>query len=328
MSIEMSERESPEIPQHLQEGIRSAEAYEQDERREFQVREYARKLQIPETSLDTNAAVQRYVEVLRDADAARTRLGRHEGKDVLVVADAAVRQRVSQASLLYAAEKMVLEEGFQAHLAEGVDLPVRPIDLDPIRSGSLTRLLGRAGRPFGVSVSVPETWYDEGQEALLRGDASSYRPQPPTVEGLWTGAPFTTGQDEPWRRPDGRDHQWYWPDWPNERHDPEHLKAMADEATRLGIDQGRPKSDPVIHTVLTGIVYGRQLVAATTNIRDLPPAPGMIPSAQERLRRVTALNRLAVGVLEDAVRPGSMTRERFAKDLAPVVSTYKLRIST
>ena len=47
----------------------------------------------------------------------------------------------------------------------------------------------------------------------------------------------------------------------------------------------------------------------------------------ERLRRVAPLNRLAVGVLEDAVRPGTMTREQFAGELAPVLRTYGLRFT-
>ena len=130
---------------------------------------------------------------------------------------------------------------------------------------------------------------------------------------------------EPWRRSDDRDHLWYWPDWPNERHDREHLQALGEEATRQGIDPERPATDPVIHTLLTGIVYGRQLVAETEGLSDLPPALGMTPPAQERLRRVAPLNRLAVGVLEDAVRPGSMTTERVVDELAPVLDTYGLR---
>jgi hypothetical protein len=50
----------------------------------------------------------------------------------------------------------------------------------------------------------------------------------------------------------------------------------------------------------------------------------MTPPAQERLRRVAPLNRLAVNVLEDAVRPGTMTPERVRGELAPVLRTYGL----
>ena len=80
-------------------------------------------------------------------------------------------------------------------------------------------------------------------------------------------------------------------------------------------------------TFLTGIVYGRQLVAGTQELSDLPPAPGMTPPAQERLRRVAPLNRLAVGVLEDVVRPGAMTSQRLARELTPVLRTYGLRFT-
>jgi hypothetical protein len=103
------------------------------------------------------------------------------------------------------------------------------------------------------------------------------------------------------------------------------MQALAEEAVTQGIDPDRPRTDPVMHTLLTGIVYGRELVAQTEDLRGLPPARGMTPPAQERLRRVAPLNRLAVGVLEDAVRPGSMTTERFAGELAPVLDTYGLR---
>src|SRR3954453_4942594 len=129
----MPKGEIPEIPDYLQASVRSAEAYEQDARREFQIKDYARKRQIPEVSMQTNETVRRYVTVLRDADAAQERLGRFETRQFIKEADPVAHERMGQASLLYAAEEMILEEGFQAHLAGGVDLPVRPIDIDPGR---------------------------------------------------------------------------------------------------------------------------------------------------------------------------------------------------
>src|SRR5688572_11594096 len=129
----MPDPERPVIPAHLQESVRSAAAYEQDARRDFQISDYARKRQIPESSMQTNETVRRYVTVLRDADAAQVRLGRFETREFVKAAGSVAYERVSQASLLYAAERTILEEGFQSHLAGGVDLPVRPIDLDPKR---------------------------------------------------------------------------------------------------------------------------------------------------------------------------------------------------
>ena len=133
--------ERPAIPDHLQESVRSAEAYEQDARRDFQISDYARRRQIPEISMQTNETVWRYVTVLRDADAAQVRLGRFETREFVKDADPVAHERMGQASLLYAAERTILEEGFQSHLAGGVDLPVRPIDLDPIRGDSLPVVL-------------------------------------------------------------------------------------------------------------------------------------------------------------------------------------------
>src|SRR4051794_16780035 len=74
--INMPKGEIPGIPDYLQESVRSAEAYEQDTRRDFQIQDYARKRQIPEMSMQTNETVRRYVTVLRDVDAAQVRLGR------------------------------------------------------------------------------------------------------------------------------------------------------------------------------------------------------------------------------------------------------------
>jgi hypothetical protein len=321
----MSVPERPVIPEYLKESVRSAEAYEQDARRDFQISDYARKNQIPETSMQTNEAVRRYVTVLRDADAAQVRLERFEATAFGKTAEPLVQARIAQASSLYAAERTILEEGFQAHLDGGVDLPANPIDLDPWRGDSITTRLDEAAKPYGLFVDVPQGWRRKRSEDIMSGVAKSYRPMPDPVEGIWTGAPLTTGQPEPWQRADGRHDLWYRPDWPNERHDREHLQALGQEATRQGLDPERPRTDPVVHTLLTGIVYGRQLVAQTEQLEGLPPAPGMTPPAQERLRRVAPLNRLAVGILEDAVRPGAMTRERVAVELAPVLDTYGLR---
>src|SRR4051794_2666150 len=85
--IIMPKGEVPEIPSYLQESVRSAEAYEQDARREFQISDYARKRQIPEVSMHTNETVRRYVTVLRDADAAQERLGRFEAKEFVKATD-------------------------------------------------------------------------------------------------------------------------------------------------------------------------------------------------------------------------------------------------
>jgi hypothetical protein len=192
--------------------------------------------------------------------------------------------------------------------------------------GTLDKLLDRAARPYGVSVRVSDEFKERWRHDFWLSDKPLWaEPEPWT--GLWAGAPFTTAGDEPWKREDG-DSRWYWPDWPNERHDPEHMRALAEEAERQGIDPARPAVDPVIHTLLTGIVHGRQLVAETEDLTSLPPAPGMTPTAHQRLARVAPLNRLAVAVLEDALRPGSLTADRFAAELASVVKPSGLVITT
>jgi hypothetical protein len=315
----MREGEGPELPEHLKESLSSVEAYEQQVRREFQITDYARKLQIPQESMETNPTVYRYVSVLRDADAASERLGRYEAIRPVLEEGSLAAERTGQASLLYAAEKMILEEGFPMWDQ------ARRIDLDPERGGySLTGLLDRAGAPYGLEVDVSEGW-EEQQDYNVLVLGKPFRPQPEPAAGLWTGAPFTTAGEEPWQREGDRFHEWYWPDWPNERHDPEHLRALAEEATRHGIHP-RPRVDPVMHTLLTGLLYGRRLVEETQDVDGLPPALGLMPPAHERLARVAPLNGLAVAVLEDAVRPGSLTPARFATVLEPVVKLYALII--
>src|SRR5262245_36593710 len=138
----MTEGEIPDIPQHLKDTVISVEAYEQQERRKFQIRDYARKLQIPQESMETNATVDLYIAVLRDADAGFERLlGARTDK---ITMDEGVRVRIGQAAALYHAEKIILEEGFP------IWDEARRIDLDPRRgTHSLTGLLDRAARPLG-----------------------------------------------------------------------------------------------------------------------------------------------------------------------------------
>lgn len=319
----MGESDVPQIPDHLKEDVLSVEAYEQQVRRVFQISDYARKLQIPQESMETNPTVYRYVSVLRDADAAAERLGRYEMRQPIFENDPWAEQKLDQATLLYAAEVMILEEGFGGDVGGGVDLRPKQIHLDPIRGvSSLTGKLDRVGEAYGLRVDVPEGWREQ---FWLSEEPFPALPQP--AGGLWTGAPFTTAGEEPWRREGDRFHEWYWPDWPNERHDPEHLRVLAQEARRRGVDPERPRTDPVMHTLLTGLVYGRQLVADTERVQGLPPAPGLRPPAHERLARAAPLNRLAVGVLEDAVRPGSLSRARVEAALGAVAKPYGLVVT-
>lgn len=223
---------------------------------------------------------------------------------------------------------MILEEGFQHVMYGGKTLPPRRIRLDPMAKSSLTRTLDRAAQPYGLAVNVSPAWQEQWERSFTVSD-EPLPPVPVVVGGVWAGAPFTAGEEklEPWRRDGDRFSEWYWPDWPNERHDPEHLRALATEARWQGIVPDRPAVDPAMHTLLSGIVYGRQLVTQTEGLASLPAAPGMTPSAQERLAQVAPLNRLAVSVLEDALRPGSLTADRFAAELSPLVQRFDLVVT-
>lgn len=271
--MRMTERQRPEIPVDLKRAVLSVEAYEQQVRREFQITDYARKLQIPRKTMETNSTVYRYVSVLRDADAAAERLGRFEMRKSIFQNDPRAEAKLDQASLLYAAEVMILEEGFQTRMG-GVDLAPNQIHLDPIRGvSSLTGLLDEVGEPYGLRVDVPGGWEEElVYHDVVLGEPFPRLPQP--AAGVWAGAPLTTAGNEPWRREGDRFHEWYWPDWPNERHDPEHRRALAQEAERQEVDPDQPRTNPVMHTLLTGLVYGRQLVEQTERVHGLPSASG------------------------------------------------------
>jgi hypothetical protein len=311
----MTRGKIPDIPARQKLGVRSLGAHEQDARRDYRIQHQAWKLAISRRSLEEHPTVRRYVSVLRDADAARERLGMKWATEFIQEVDPVAYQRVGQASVLYEAEGLILEEGFQGHSFEK----------DPDFVRSITPRLRTAVEPFGLSVSVPEGWSARRLRDITEGRAL-FRSTPEPVGGVWTDT--VTGNDrplDPWDRVDGDNRFWDLPDWPSERHDPEHLRVLAAEAGVQGVDPRRPRTDPMMHTLLTGIVHGRELVRATEDLDGLPPAPGMTPPAQERLRRVAPLNRLAVGVLEDAVRPGSMTQERVVVELTPVLETYDLR---
>jgi hypothetical protein len=313
----MTNRKRPEISERLAESITSVEAHEQKVRREFQIDDYARKVQVPRESLQNNETVYRYMSVLRDAEAGADRLGVYSTIDAVIPRDDPVREKTRSASLLYATEQVILEDGFpEWDRTKGVDLESEATE-------SITRHLTEAAKPYGLTVDVTEEWERRRiDEVDVFG--MPYRPEGAPMQGMWTGAPMTLGQSEPWQRPGGGSTYWYWPDWPNERHDREHMADLAVEAKRQGMHPERPAVDPKAHTLLTALVYGRRMVTATENLAGLPPAPGMTPPATERLTRVAPLNRLAVAVLEDALRPGRLTREGFAAGLRPVVDAYGL----
>jgi hypothetical protein len=197
---------------------------------------------------------------------------------LMFISEVRTRERIRQAAWLYSAEKMILEEGFQE----------RRIDLDPSRGvRSLTGLLDRVAEGYGLSVDVPDGWHEQAFRDVQFG-GREFRPPPPPAASLWAGAPFTTAGEEPWDRGQSRFHEWYWPDWPNERHDPEHLEELSREGERYGISADQSRTDPAAHTLLTALVYGRELVQETSDLGSLPPAPGLTPPATERLARSVA----------------------------------------
>jgi hypothetical protein len=206
--------------------------------------------------------------------------------------------QLAQARRLYLAEKMLLSEGFEGGLA------VR----------SLGSILDDVVRRHGLQV-WPSRWVAE------------QIPDPRHIEptDIWTSTTHEPMPTPPWRHPQGES-GWYWPDMPNERHDPEHMSALQHEAERQGIPGALAGFDPATHVTLSALVYGRELVRQTEELPRMPSAPGLVPSAHTRLQRVAGLNRLAVSSIEEAVRPGRITTDQIRDEVTPVLEPYGLPI--
>jgi len=276
-------------------------------------------MRIQPEAFERNPTVNHFVTVVRDALAARERLssvGSREAREVIKARAPIAATRLGQASNLYKVEATILEEGFYGR--EGLrGWHGQPVDIDRLGHHSITRPLDRALEPYGFAVAPQEGWANLNHQVFLQDRPSYTEPEP--VAGVWTGAPVTTAGEEPWQIDGDWSSHWYWADMPGERQDPEHHADLAVEARRHGLPADAARDDLVAHTLLSTLVYGRQLVEETRRPEVLPPAPGLSPSAQDRLARVAPLNRLAVAMVEDVFRPGHLTVERFVAELEPVI---------
>src|SRR3954447_1801004 len=129
----MKRGEVPDFSVNQKLGIRSLGAHEQEARRDYQIDNLARRLDIPRTRLRENPTVQRYVSVMRDADVASERLGKYYPKAFMREADPVAYKRTGQASLLYAVEGRMLAEGFHG----------RTVSINPETANSITTDLDR-----------------------------------------------------------------------------------------------------------------------------------------------------------------------------------------
>jgi hypothetical protein len=296
----MSEEESSDIPQHLRDGLPSAEAYEQDARREYQIAETAWRLKIPRESL-RNMTVRRYVSVLRDLEAAHERLEWPEAEEFVTPEGSPREDRERQVRVLYMAGEMLMKDGFANHRAD---------------ISQLKHWFDGLAQRYGAEVE-----YDRVQPA----------PEPHRATGpLWTGRSADEPAPQvPWPTDVDESGQW-WDrfDLPNERHDREHLGQLAHEARRQMLRPDAAGSDPIAHGLLARLVHGRRLVVGTTALAGLPEAPGLTPSAQERLTRIAPLNRLAVAVLEEEFHPGRLSPSVVTGELNEVGRAYGLKIRT
>jgi len=293
----MSEGERPPIPAHLREGLKSAGKYEIDALREYQIDNIRWCMRIAPENFEQNETIRRYVTVRRDAEAMVDRLRWPDLRNV-VSTQTPLFDQLAQARRLYVAEKMVLAEGFEGRLA----------------MSSLGSTLDTVVRRYGLRI-WESPWSDPGI------------PDPRLIEPaeLWTASAQEPMPSKPWKHPAG-EHWWYWPDMPNERQDPEHMRALQHEPERQGIPGALAGFDPATHVTLSALVYGRELVRQTEELGGLPSALGLKPSALTRLQRVAGLNRLAIASVEEAIRPGRLSADEVRTGVAPVLEPYGLPI--
>jgi len=79
----MSERDVPDIPQHLRESVTDADQYEIDALREYQIDHMRWRMRITPENFEANAAIRRYVTVRRDTEAMVDRLRWQELRTVV-----------------------------------------------------------------------------------------------------------------------------------------------------------------------------------------------------------------------------------------------------
>jgi len=298
----MAERQRPEIPQHLKDSVRSAGAYEQDERRSFQSADKAWRLRIPQASLGSYEGVRRYVGVLRDL----ALTGERRGREPLVVYDALTAREQARHDMkwtvatLHGAASTVLEDGFLPHWRENTvaDLQSQLNDVAK-RYGAQVK--------YGPVAGIPDS-------------------EPP--RGAWTTTGMEAMPDVPWpdreRRWPGQSIWWYERDVAGERYDPEQLSRVGEEAKRQGLPEQVVQTDPVTHALLAELVHARDVAREVSAVENLWLPPGLAPSATKRLATAAPLTQLAVAALEEEFQPGTLAPELVIDTLATVGGAYGL----
>lgn len=291
----MPERPTPDIPKHLRDSLPSAGAYEQGVRRDYQIQDLRYSLRIPKESFSQYLTVRSLVTTLRDTGAQVDRL-RWPDVNPVVERSSVTGERLTEARALYDVSRAILGHGFPATSWWGVP--------DVFR-----KKLDRLAYKRGYQVES-----DTSAERLVS-----------MPSGLWVRQRYEDAPEEPWKRPN-EPTRWYWPDMPNERHDPEHLAALHTEANRQGVPGDFVSFDPATHLLLTSMVYGRELVAHEERFQSLPEVPGLSPSAKERLAQAGVMNRLGLASLESVANPDLLTDEQFAAELEHITSPSGLVI--
>ena len=149
---------------------------------------------------------------------------------------------------------------------------------------------------------------------LFLGPAEPTAPYATPEPGLWRdpaarGAMYLAGEastktDSPENQPDYIDKGYAW-------------DAIVAEASRAGLDEAIPQAEQGVANNLLVLARRRALMEATAPevVDNLPPAPGLTPTVQERLTVIHQVNRVAVAALENMMFGKKPPSEELAQGL-------------
>jgi hypothetical protein len=209
--------------------------------------------------------------------------------------------RLTQYRLLNLLSDTLLTEGFPGRTHHASDVG-RSLDYLVKPLGTIAENVFEHEK-YTPAVSVSGTWSHR--------DAGEHRFPDNEVEGEGSGR-----RDSSW---------WSRPDTLLERDDPEHLALIDAETRRQGINPRSHRANEA-YASMSRLVYARQLEEEAAGVADLLPAPGLEPSAPDRLVRVAPLLVLATRTLGEQFHPGQLAPDEVLTVLEPVARSIGRRI--
>jgi hypothetical protein len=115
------------------------------------------------------------------------------------------------------------------------------------------------------------------------------------------------------------------PDPLDERSSPEHEQTLQQEAARHGVAP-LALSNRDTRTALARLVHASDMLHQVSEVSHLPPATGLSPAADARLRKVAPLVRLGLHSVEELLAPGRLLPTEVIGALEPFVAELGMRL--